>query len=161
MIVKLAYTQRFWLHEVSLHWFRSGFQIPPQSNCTEALGAGSGKISDNAFRASSVWDNNHGAAHARLNKVQRQGLASSWSARVNDDQQWLQIDLGRWKSVTRVATQGRHDRDQWVTSYTVSYSLYGGHFDFYKENDQIKVGLLLKLKDWHHAWKTRWSNLIN
>ena len=161
MIVKLAYTQRFWLHEVSLHWFRSGFQIPPQSNCTEALGAGSGKISDNAFRASSVWDNNHGAAHARLNKVQRQGLASSWSARVNDDQQWLQIDLGGWKSVTRVATQGRHDRDQWVTSYTVSYSLYGGHFDFYKENDQIKVGLLLKLKDWHHAWKTRWSNLIN
>ena len=57
----------------------------------------------------------------------------SWIARKNDLNQWLQIDLGGYTTLTRVATQGRSDADQWVTKYKLQYSDDGVIFQFYKE----------------------------
>ena len=39
----------------------------------------------------------------------------------------------------RVATQGRQNADQWVTSYYVSYSVKGFRFVTYKEYRRTKV----------------------
>ena len=40
------------------------------------------------------------------------------------------MDIGETAKVTMVATQGRYDANQWVQSYKVAYSKYGGHFVF-------------------------------
>ena len=64
------------------------------------------------------------------------GRTGAWSSKLNNKGQWLEVDLGETTKVTMVATQGRYDYDQWVKSYKVAYSKYGGHFAF-----QNKVGL--------------------
>ena len=49
----------------------------------------------------------------------------SWSARTNDDNQWVQADLGRVMMVEALSTWSRADDSQWVTAYNVSHSLDG------------------------------------
>ena len=78
-------------------------------------------ISDAQISASSEYDDNHSAEQARLhfkvNGVKRGG----WSAKFNDQNQWLEVDLGTQNSVKIIATQGRNDYDQWVTGYKLQY----------------------------------------
>ena len=106
--------------------------------CVAPLGMDSGAITDAQISASSQWDNNHGASRARLHmqlnhKTRQRG---AWSSRTNDLNQWLQINLGGYTTLTRVATQGRSDHDQWVTKYRLQYSDDGVIFQFYKEPHQ-------------------------
>ena len=60
-------------------------------------------------------------------------------ARYNNARQYLNIDLGTISRLKRIATQGRYDADQWVTSYAVSYSMNNVRFIAYKEGRRIKV----------------------
>ena len=42
--------------------------------------------------------------------------------------------------MTKVATQGRYDDNQWVMSYSLSYSVDGTHWAWYRLSDgHIKV----------------------
>ena len=68
-----------------------------------------------------------GASNARLYHV-TSGRAGAWVAKISNKGQWLEVDLGETTKVTMVATQGRYDYDQWVKTYKVAYSQYGGHF---------------------------------
>lgn len=86
-----------------------------------SLGLEDGRIQGGAMSASSIWDNYHAAKLGRLN-LPAKGHAGAWCVKTADTQQWLQVDLGRGTTVTKVATQGRQDYDQWVTSYAISYS---------------------------------------
>ena len=74
------------------------------------------------------WDENHGANNGRLYHKSGGGRTGAWSSKENIKGQWLEVDLGETTKVTMVASQGRYDYDQWVKSYKVSYSKYGGHF---------------------------------
>jgi len=74
---------------------------------------------------------NHNAARARLNIVRQGSLTGSWSARYNNNLQWLQLKLNKVSKITAFATQGRQDYNQWVKSYKLQYSLDGGHFEDY------------------------------
>ena len=96
------------------------------------LGMESGAISDAQISASSQWDNNHGSHRARLNKRSFGNKRGAWSSLKNDIYQWLQVDLGTYTTVTRIATQGRSDMSQWVTKYRLQYSEDGVNFHFYK-----------------------------
>ena len=49
------------------------------------------------------------------------------------------VDLKRRTLVTRILTQGRQDANQWVTSYTVSYSNNGRTFRSYTKRGRVKV----------------------
>ena len=102
-----------------------------------------GAISSGQISASSEWDANHAAIQARLHFKAVPGKAGSWSAKQNNLDQWLQIDLGsRHTKVTGLATQGRNGPyRQWVTKYKVQYSEDGVHFHDYSEKAQggIKV----------------------
>jgi len=100
-----------------------------------------GTISDAQISASSQWNANHAAKQGRLHFKAVQLKAGSWSAKVNNVSEWLQIDLGNQHTkVTRVATQGRNGRwRQWVTKYKLHYSDDGLNFQYYRENDTIKV----------------------
>ena len=61
------------------------------------------------------------------------------TTRYNNARQYLNIDLGTVSRLKRIATQGRYDADQWVTSYAVSYSMNNIRFIPYKEGRRIKV----------------------
>jgi hypothetical protein len=47
----------------------------------------------------------------------------AWSVRTSVVGQWMQIDTGELQSIAGVATQGRRDAAQWVTSIVVQASL--------------------------------------
>ena len=96
-----------------------------------------GAIPNGQLSASSEWDANHAASQGRLNFKAVPGKAGSWSAKTNDDNQWLQVDLGTQDNkVTRVATQGRNGHSQWVTKYALQYSEDGVNFQYYTEQGQ-------------------------
>ncbi|XP_078343331.1 uncharacterized protein LOC144629041 isoform X2 [Oculina patagonica] len=100
------------------------------SEACEALGMKSGAISDGQISASSTWSNYY--AHlARLdnNKGWASGIATN---------EWLQIDLGVGSpAVTKIATQGLQDYDEWVTRYKLDYGNDGVSFQYYMEQGKI------------------------
>jgi len=51
-------------------------------------------LSDAQISASSEWDPNHAAIQGRLNFQAGDGKSGAWSAKQNDQNQWLQADLG-------------------------------------------------------------------
>jgi len=96
-------------------------------------------LSDAQISASSEWDPNHAAIQGRMNFQAGDGKSGAWSAKQNDQNQWLQADLGRSKKITHLATQGRNAYNQWVTSYKVEYSNNGVSFHCYQEHGIDKV----------------------
>ena len=67
-----------------------------------------GVISDGQISASSQMDANHAAIQARLHFETGSGKQGAWSAKSNDVNQWLQVDMDcENTAVTKVATQGR------------------------------------------------------
>jgi len=99
----------------------------------------SSAISDAQISASSQWDDNHAAIQGRLNFKGGSGKQGGWSSGHNDQNQWLQVDLGSPKMVKYFATQGRNLVNQWVTSYKVEYSDNGSSFQYYQEQGADKV----------------------
>ena len=96
-------------------------------------------ISDLQISASSELDSSHAAIQGRLNFQAGDGKSGAWSARDNNQNQWLQADLGSSKNVTHLATQGRNAGNQWVTSYKVEYSNNDTFFHCYQEHGTDKV----------------------
>ena len=90
-------------------------------------------IIDAQISASSQLDGNHSAAQARLYFTANEGLDGGWSALTNDLNQWLQVDLGSYTRVTRVATQGRNGHNEWVAKYMLQYSDHGTTFLYHKD----------------------------
>ena len=98
------------------------------------------EISDAQISASSEWNSNHAARQGRLNFQESGRKIGSWAAKYNDQNQWLQVDLGSSKHVTYLATQGRNGGyPQWVTRYKMEYSSDGTSFHCYQEHGTDKV----------------------
>ena len=98
-------------------------------------------ISDAQISASSKIDSTQSPWQARLHLTADGSQGGGWSALRNDFDQWLQVDLGSYTTVTRIAIQGRNGYDQWVTKYRIQYSYAGITFKVYKktENASAKV----------------------
>ena len=82
------------------------------------------------------------------------GKAGSWSALVNDQHQWLQVELLKEESVvTSVATQGRNrhlgwyggSHSQWITKYKLQYSNNDVNFEYYQDEGQNTTKVKQKL----------------
>ena len=101
----------------------------------------SGVITEGQISASSQWDVNHAAVQGRLHFKAGRGKQGAWSARTNDVNQWLQINLNGYFTLTQVASQGRNDHNQWVTKYKVQYSTDGTNFQYYQEQGKDKVNV--------------------
>ena len=108
-----------------------GFSVPPLP-CPSPLGMQSRLIPDSRISASSIWDEDHNAARARLNMPKQGNKRGAWSARLNNLEQWLQVDFAKVVKITRVETQGRAQHSQWVKTYKLQFSLDGGHFEDYE-----------------------------
>ena len=99
----------------------------------------SGAISSGQISASSEFDANHAAIQGRLFFKAGGSKQGAWSAKHNNVNQWLQIDLGDLNTnVTVVASQGRNGYSQWVTKYKLDYSVDGVNFNYYTEGG-VKV----------------------
>lgn len=107
-----------------------------------ALGMENNDIPNSAITASSTHGTSqHEPWRARLNNVVTGSSTGSWSAASNNEDQWLQIDLGKEMVVTKIATQGRPPGVylQWVKSYKILFSSDGTNWEEFKENGSVKV----------------------
>ena len=103
------------------------------SGCLAPLGMESETIADAQITASTMRDVNSSPRLARL-QLKADGIKQGgWSALRNDVNQWLQVDLVSYTTVTRVATQGRNEFSEWVTKYRIQYSNDGVTFQVYRE----------------------------
>ncbi|XP_066022495.1 EGF-like repeat and discoidin I-like domain-containing protein 3 [Pocillopora verrucosa] len=89
-------------------------------------------IKDAQISASSEWDINHAAIQGRLNFLAHPGKQGGWSAKNNNLNQWIQVDLLTKTTVTHMATQGRNAYNQWVKKFRIQYSDDGVNFSFYQ-----------------------------
>lgn len=64
---------------------------------------------------------------ARLNLISNSTIKGGWFAGVADQHQWIKVDLGGWRLIAGVVTQGRGSRgiDQWITKYKIQHSADG------------------------------------
>lgn len=128
------------------------------TGCRQALGMENYLIADGQISASSQWDDNYAAIQGRLH-FKQPGKSGAWSAKTNDVNQWLQIDLrDMYTKVSRVASQGRDDADQWVTKYKLQYSTDGVNFQYYKDEGQAadKVGKTFNSSMLCYVLRVRW-----
>ena len=115
-------------------------------HCLMSLGLEDGRIQDGAMSASSAYSNYHAAKLGRLNLKAKASYRGAWCVLTRDANQWLQIDLGGGTTVTKVATQGRQDYDQWVTSYAISYNPVKSNWVYVMTHGKKKVyGYMLKM----------------
>ena len=98
-----------------------------------------GAISGDQITATTIWNYRTRAGNGRLNLTAGSGRAGSWSSRVNDLNQWLQVDFQRSTIVTGISTQGRQDYPQFVRRYTISSSGDQNNFNRYKTREILKV----------------------
>ena len=100
-----------------------------------------GEISDDQITSSSYFYGayNYGAANGRLNFVRGSYRTGAWSSQTNDLNQWLQVDFQRSTIVTGISTQGRQDDEQFVKSYTISFSDDEKIFNCYRTGFALKV----------------------
>ena len=120
-----------------------------KTGCIEALGMESGAITDAQLSASSQYGGSflYAPSQGRLTFQSYSNLAGAWCPRYNNPNQWLQVDLGSYTTVTRIATQGRNGRGNWwVTEYRILYSDYGITFHYYKDpsDNSAKVNYLFQ-----------------
>jgi len=97
----------------------------------------SGAIPDSQLSASTEYTTNvHAAINGRLNST----VGSNWAAMAPlDTNQYFQVDLGRVRTVSGVATQGGHNAAQWITSYIIQYSNDGTNFTNYNGGEILSA----------------------
>ena len=101
------------------------------------------RVSKGMLTASSMYNHYYGPWSARLQARNYGSARGGWVAKYRNRNQWLQIDLGVATRVKRIATQGRYDANQWVKSYTVSYSNNGVRFFPVRHGRKVKVNRTL------------------
>ena len=91
------------------------------------LGLEDKRIPDGQLSASTYYNYHLSPIYGRLNGYY------SWSVRRNHAGQWYQVNFVEMMRVKGVATQGRHNANQWVRSYTVGYSVDEMTFTSYRD----------------------------
>eukprot|EP00118_Oscarella_pearsei_P028832 m.3048 g.3048 ORF g.3048 m.3048 type:complete len:513 (+) comp9027_c0_seq1:429-1967(+) len=103
--------------------------------CDLPLGMTTGAIADHQIRSSSNYNSSYNTRGSRLLSYDSRTIRSGWCAKTADTRQWMQINFEKKKTITAVATQGRADADEWVTSYQIAYSTDGSNWIFYKDEE--------------------------
>ncbi|KAK0063350.1 discoidin domain-containing receptor 2 [Biomphalaria pfeifferi] len=126
------------LHTISLFHSAHGLDL---GNCISPLGMHSYEIPDKAITASSSYDKaSVGPENARIRHEKKGG---AWCPRRQIEEniyEYLQIDLGKLKVITKVETQGRFGNGQgkeFVTQYVLEYQREddGSWFRFRSRNN--------------------------
>jgi hypothetical protein len=87
------------------------------------LGVEDGRVQDSQITVSSFMGESNSEIAVRLNRPNIDGLyAGAWRAANADQNPWVQVDFLRPVTITGVITQGRENRDHWVTTYELACS---------------------------------------
>ncbi|XP_027753564.1 coagulation factor V [Empidonax traillii] len=113
--------------------------------CSLPLGMENGEIKNSQITASSAktsWFNTWDPSLARLNQ---KGKMNAWRAKLNNNQQWLQIDLLTVKKITAIATQGvtSMSTENFVKTYVILYSDEGSDWKSYAEDSSSVAKVFL------------------
>lgn len=119
--------------------FHSFANSTGKERISKSFGLSSGKIPNKSMKSSSEADKYHAAFLARLNFKPKGRFKGGWSAKKNNRRQWIQVDFKRYRRVTKVATQGRADSKQYVTSFAVASSPDGYRWTPFRVNSRLKV----------------------
>ncbi|KAL4656919.1 discoidin, CUB and LCCL domain-containing protein 2 [Arapaima gigas] len=110
------------------------------SGCYGTLGMESGVVRGSQISAASVWEwsDEHGQPHVWAPsgaRLKHPGLP--WAAAVNDQHQWLQVDLKKKKRITGIATTGSTliEYQFFISAYRVQYSQDGKQWLVFREGD--------------------------
>ncbi|XP_033111313.1 lactadherin-like [Anneissia japonica] len=100
------------------------YSLAISEKCDKPLGLESGNVRPDDIHASSELDKWHGPDRGRLNLRPDLNAGGSWTAKTNDQSQWIQVNMRRVLNVSGIITQGRSGHySQWVTSFIVLYSM--------------------------------------
>ncbi|XP_074890423.1 coagulation factor V isoform X3 [Buteo buteo] len=113
--------------------------------CSLPLGMENGEIKNTQITASSVktsWFNTWDPSLARLNQ---KGKINAWRAKLNNNQQWLQIDLLTIKKITAIATQGVKSvsAENFMKTYVILYSDQGLEWKSYTDGSSSVAKVFL------------------
>ena len=115
-----------------LFWLFSCFQFAACRLNSVGV-SNSSSIYDQRFSASSSLNSSH-ASYGRLNG------ASAWIPNSNNNNNdYLQIDLGSVYVVCAVATQGNPIANDWTETYKIKTTLDNLNWRWYQENNTVKV----------------------
>ncbi|XP_015757096.1 PREDICTED: uncharacterized protein LOC107336222 [Acropora digitifera] len=128
-----------WYAHISMRIGVYGRRSGVRRGAPKPLGLQNGKIPNRAITASSSYNRYFAPWLARLKRAKQGRYAGGWAAKVNNRQQWLQVRFKRAKKVVAVAIQGRQDFNQWVTLFSLSYSVDGVYFAKYKTNGKTQA----------------------
>ncbi|XP_077973354.1 lactadherin-like isoform X2 [Styela clava] len=103
------------------------------------LGMKNREIPDSAITASSVYDGNHNSYHGRLDSRYKSNDKGVWAAKYNRVGEWLLVDLGKPTMVGGVISQGRHDHDQWIKTFTISCGYSSSTLKLIQDSGSTKV----------------------
>ena len=120
-----------------------------------------GDIKDEQLSASTQWVSPpsrsgkppivYGAKNARLKNTREPAPCWTPANHNQNKKQWLQVNFGHpYTKITRIATQGNPDADEWVTEFKLQYSDDGQIFHYYKEQgqntDKVSIHTVTRLK---------------
>ncbi|KFO84841.1 Coagulation factor V, partial [Buceros rhinoceros silvestris] len=113
--------------------------------CSLPLGMENGEIKNTQITASSAktsWFSTWEPSLARLNQ---KGKTNAWRAKLNNNQQWLQIDLLTIKKITAIATQGVKTltAENFVKTYVILYSDQGSEWKSYTGGSSSEAKVFL------------------
>ncbi|XP_074611781.1 uncharacterized protein LOC141866213 isoform X2 [Acropora palmata] len=92
-------------------------------------------IPDNWLTSSSKLNANTPAKNGRLNYTAGQ----SWCGSSSDNSPYLEIDLQILHIICAVSTQGNHQADQWVKTFSLQSSTDGRSWTNYTEDNQVSM----------------------
>ena len=96
------------------------------------------KIPDKRITASTYYNTEYYPFYGRLNG--NRGSHLVWCSKNEDDRTaYLEVDMGSVQVICAVATQGATDGSTKVTSYKLKISLDGSTYNFYVEDNTVKV----------------------
>ena len=91
---------------------------------------------DSQLSGSSFLHYRYAYNRSRLHTQTESGEAKdAWIARLNEIGEYIQAAFTDVRRVEAVATQGRADANQWVTSYKFAYSMDGVTFEYVRDVD--------------------------
>ena len=122
-----------------IHCLTESCSILFADRCNIPLGLEDKRVTPGALTASTYYNHHLSPWHGRLNH------RWSWSVRTRNNRQWFKVNFGYITRFKGIATQGRQDANQWVKTYTVTYSRDGVSYIPYRENKRIKVSVVLNL----------------
>uniref|UniRef100_UPI00398ED147 lactadherin-like isoform X4 n=1 Tax=Pristiophorus japonicus TaxID=55135 RepID=UPI00398ED147 len=109
------------------------------NGCSQPLGMKSRLIGDKQITTSStykMWGIDAFTWAPCLARLDKKGKTNAWTAEVNNQSQWLQINLLVPKKITGIITQGAKDFGvlQYVESFKIAYSDDGLSWSIYQDN---------------------------